>query len=462
MLRCQCNMWMCVIGVCGLFATGAGGAVSPATQPTTTKAAPALHAVCIGIGTYPDAHVKPLTKAQADAQRVANVLKTRYGVAQPTVLLGAKATRAAIFNTVATLGDARQVSPDDAVVVYVTGRAMGLIAQGKGSVYLLGHDAGVDATGGVAIPDVGTMLSLDALADAVKRIPAKHALIVFDGTFGAYGFNEAPDPLSALTKSLGCEVIVGARGATSLAPVMGLRGDLTTGLLRELRQSPKPMTAVSLAKTLRAEAAVRYLPGVAPLTLNPIAPPIVDLSAELKAVTEAMSAAALDPKPRVAMATSKGTIVLELDAVQAPDTVANFLQYVDDGFYNGTVFHRVIPNFMIQGGGMDPGLAKKSTRSPIRNEASNGLSNARGTIAMARTSHPHSATSQFFINLAENRRLDYPGAGGGYCVFGRVVEGMDVVDAIARVQTTTKTSPGMGPYQNVPVETVTIISITRQ
>ena len=136
--------------------------------------------------------------------------------------------------------------------------------------------------------------------------------------------------------------------------------------------------------------------------------------------------------------TNKGTIVLELDAAKAPETVANFEQYAKDDFYNGTIFHRVIDGFMIQGGGMEPGMKEKPTRDSIKNEADNGLTNDRGTIAMARTPDPHSASSQFFINLNDNNFLNFTSAhaqGYGYCVFGKVVEGMDVVDEIKNVAT---------------------------
>ena len=150
--------------------------------------------------------------------------------------------------------------------------------------------------------------------------------------------------------------------------------------------------------------------------------------------------------------TSLGVITLELDAEHAPATTANFEQYVRDGFYAGTVFHRVIPNFMVQGGGMLADMSQKSTRAPIRNEAKNGLKNARGSIAMARTSDPHSATAQFVINVKDNGFLDHPGQDGwGYCVFGKVIEGMDVVDAIVAAPTANKRG-----HQNVPVEPVLI------
>ncbi|MBN2446152.1 MAG: peptidylprolyl isomerase [Phycisphaerae bacterium] len=154
--------------------------------------------------------------------------------------------------------------------------------------------------------------------------------------------------------------------------------------------------------------------------------------------------------PRVALEIAKGdeswgTIVLELDAKAAPRTVENFLQYVDDKFFDGTIFHRVIPTFMIQGGGHTPDFQPKreGARPSIQCESKNGLKNARGTIAMARTADPHSATSQFFINVADNEMLDYPGSDGwGYCAFGRVVEGMDVVDRIKDVET--QANPAMG------------------
>jgi len=159
---------------------------------------------------------------------------------------------------------------------------------------------------------------------------------------------------------------------------------------------------------------------------------------------------------KVKLETSMGDIVVELDAKAAPVTVENFLKYVEQGFFNGTVFHRVIPGFMIQGGGMEANLQRKPTGPPIVNEANNGLKNDRGTLAMARTNDPDSATSQFFINHKDNDFLNYGGAGNpGYAVFAKVVEGMDVVDKIAGVKTTTK-----GPHANVPVKPVVIKSAT--
>jgi len=161
---------------------------------------------------------------------------------------------------------------------------------------------------------------------------------------------------------------------------------------------------------------------------------------------------AMAANPQVEMKTNQGTIVLELDAAKAPVTVANFVQYAKEGFYNGTIFHRVIDGFMIQGGGFEPGMKQKPTQAPIENEAKNGLKNVKGSIAMARTSDPHSATAQFFINVSDNSFLDYPGQDGwGYCVFGQVVEGLDVVEAIRAVKTGRS-----GFHQDVPVEDVVI------
>jgi len=156
----------------------------------------------------------------------------------------------------------------------------------------------------------------------------------------------------------------------------------------------------------------------------------------------------------VKLHTNHGVITLELDAEKAPVTVENFLGYVTSGHYDNTVFHRVIDGFMIQGGGFGPGMKEKSTRDPIKNEADNGLKNARGTIAMARTSDPHSATAQFFINVVDNDFLDFRAPvpqGWGYCVFGRVIDGLDVVDKIRMVATGNK-----GFHQDVPKEDIVI------
>ncbi|HJV94612.1 MAG TPA: peptidylprolyl isomerase [Albitalea sp.] len=178
--------------------------------------------------------------------------------------------------------------------------------------------------------------------------------------------------------------------------------------------------------------------------------PLVALSLSLFAAPYALA-------QKVKLATSMGDIVVELDAAKAPKTVDNFLQYVKAGQYNGTVFHRVIDNFMIQGGGMTPDMKEKPTRAPIPLEARNGLTNVRGSIAMARTMDPNSATAQFFINLKDNAFLNAAQAadGNGYTVFGKVVSGMDVVDKIRAVPTGNK-----GPHQNVPVEPVIIKQAT--
>jgi peptidyl-prolyl cis-trans isomerase B (cyclophilin B) len=158
--------------------------------------------------------------------------------------------------------------------------------------------------------------------------------------------------------------------------------------------------------------------------------------------------------PEVKLETSLGEIVIQLDSSAAPKTVANFVEYVNSKFYDGTIFHRVIKTFMIQGGGMTPDMTEKSTRAPIANEADNGLKNLRYTIAMARTQDPNSASAQFFINTADNPALNFREksvAGWGYCVFGKVIKGMNIVDSIAKVPTTSS-----GNYQDVPVTPVII------
>ena len=163
--------------------------------------------------------------------------------------------------------------------------------------------------------------------------------------------------------------------------------------------------------------------------------------------------------PQVVMETSKGDIVLELYLDKAPLTVKNFLDYIDAGFYSGTVFHRVIPGFMLQGGGFSRDMQKKSTLMSVKNEAFNGLKNDRGTIAMARTQDPHSASSQFFINTVDNAFLNHKSqttAGWGYAVFGKVIKGMEVVDAISKVQTGTQ-----GRFRDVPKTPVEIIKVRR-
>ena len=172
----------------------------------------------------------------------------------------------------------------------------------------------------------------------------------------------------------------------------------------------------------------------------------------------ALAPSAQAQNPQVEMRTSLGVIVLELQPENAPLTVKNFLQYVNDGFYNGTVFHRVIADFMIQGGGFTADMQQKKTRDPIKHEGGNGLKNQVGTIAMARTADPNSATSQFFINVVDNQMLDFRGPGPqeiGYCVFGRVVKGLDVVNKIRSVPTGSR-----GGHQNVPMQPVTIEKVS--
>lgn len=168
----------------------------------------------------------------------------------------------------------------------------------------------------------------------------------------------------------------------------------------------------------------------------------------------APKAAAPAPSPQVALETTKGRIVIELYPDKAPKTVKNFLDYVKSGHYNGTIFHRVVPDFVVQGGGLTPDLTEKPTREPVQNEADNRLLNQRGSVAMARTGDPHSARAQFFVNLTNNGFLNFTGKsaqGWGYTVFGQVVEGMEVVDAIAKLPTATK-----GNYQGVPTQPVII------
>lgn len=175
-------------------------------------------------------------------------------------------------------------------------------------------------------------------------------------------------------------------------------------------------------------------------------------------LTLGMETVAAQGNPQVDFDTSAGRFRLELREDKAPITVANFLTYVRNGYYNGTIFHRVIGNFMIQGGGFTPEFDKKKTRDPIRNEADNGLKNLKGTIAMARTGRPHSATSQFFINVQDNASLDHRAPRGqdwGYAVFGKVISGMDVIERIKQAQTARR-----GSYSDVPVETILIKSAT--
>lgn len=173
---------------------------------------------------------------------------------------------------------------------------------------------------------------------------------------------------------------------------------------------------------------------------------------------EGTTMASADKPVVVEMETSMGKISIELNAAKAPLSVANFLQYVDGGFYDGTIFHRVIPTFMIQGGGFTADMKQKPTKGPIKNEANNGLSNARGTISMARTNDPDSATAQFFINVQDNAGLDYQGPRNyGYAVFGKVIAGMDVVDKIRNVET-----GNAGMHQDVPRQPVIIVKAARK
>jgi peptidyl-prolyl cis-trans isomerase B (cyclophilin B) len=182
---------------------------------------------------------------------------------------------------------------------------------------------------------------------------------------------------------------------------------------------------------------------------------MVVLAAFVTLVTAGASMAVAG-NPKVEMETSKGKMVIELFPAKAPETVKNFLNYVEAKFYDGTIFHRVIPKFMIQGGGFTSDMKKKTAGTPIKNEADNGLKNERGTIAMARTGDPHSATAQFFINSVNNDFLNHKGKtqqGWGYVVFGKVIKGMDVVDAISAAKTVTR-----GGYRDIPAETIEIRS----
>ena len=185
--------------------------------------------------------------------------------------------------------------------------------------------------------------------------------------------------------------------------------------------------------------------------------PALFRAASLLCLSLALNDAALAANPMIEMTTSLGNVKVELYADKAPKTVENFLRYAKEGFYDGTVFHRVIPGFMVQGGGFTPDMEQKKTREPIANEAQNGLKNLTGTLAMARTPNPHSATAQFFVNVADNDFLNFTGPtqqGFGYCVFGRVTEGMDVVKKIVAVPTGNR-----GPHQNVPLKPVVIQSV---
>jgi len=183
--------------------------------------------------------------------------------------------------------------------------------------------------------------------------------------------------------------------------------------------------------------------------------------ASLVFVISAVFSQAAIAGPKVEFKTTMGNFVVELDDAKAPKTSANFLNYVKSGFYNGTIFHRVIDGFMIQGGGFTPDLVQKPTDAPVVSEANNGLKNNTYTIAMARTSDPDSATSQFFINVKDNESLNYPNAmGNGYTVFGKVISGTQTIDAIRKVPTMIASAPRMGRMADVPSKTVTIESAT--
>jgi peptidyl-prolyl cis-trans isomerase A (cyclophilin A) len=185
------------------------------------------------------------------------------------------------------------------------------------------------------------------------------------------------------------------------------------------------------------------------------------LFASLVLIASCFASQAAIAGPKVEFKTTLGNFVVELDDVEAPKSTANFLKYVNNGFYNGTIFHRVIDGFMIQGGGFTPDLAQKPTDAPVASEAQNGLKNNVYTIAMARTSDPDSATSQFFINVNNNQGLDYPNAmGNGYTVFGKVISGTQTIDAIRKVPTMVAPAPRVGRMADVPTKTVIIESAT--
>jgi peptidyl-prolyl cis-trans isomerase B (cyclophilin B) len=203
----------------------------------------------------------------------------------------------------------------------------------------------------------------------------------------------------------------------------------------------------------------RFIANVAALAVSTAA---LTACADEKPASTASSTSCNSTKekfPMVKLHTNHGAISLELDEAKAPLTVANFLSYVDSGHYSNTLFHRVIDGFMIQGGGMEPGMKEKNTNTPVKNEASNGLTNDLYTVAMARTSDPHSASSQFFINVGKNDFLNFSGEtvrGWGYCVFGKVIDGKDVVDKIKGLKTGNK-----GGHQDVPLEDVIIERVER-
>ena len=208
------------------------------------------------------------------------------------------------------------------------------------------------------------------------------------------------------------------------------------------------------------EMSMRNMTNLLPRLLSCLLAAVLSLS---MSVAQAQSDDPVE-NPRVLIKTTDGDITIELFADKSPITVENFLQYVDDGHYDGTVFHRVISNFMIQGGGFDTELKEKPTRDPIVNESKNKLHNTRGTLAMARTSDPDSAAAQFFINQRSNLRLDWSGGKDGYTVFGEVIDGMDVVDIISLTdvgRAHAQTAYGPTVFQDVPAEPIVILSVTR-
>ena len=225
----------------------------------------------------------------------------------------------------------------------------------------------------------------------------------------------------------------------------------------ETKKIEKPAATAPEAKQAEKPAAP------APAPAAPAATPAAPTTPAAPAAPTTPAAPTADAKVAfVKMTTNKGDIIIELDRVKAPISTENFLKYVNKGQYNGTVFHRVIKDFMIQGGGFDGTLTEKPTEAPIKNECTNGLSNARGTIAMARTNDPNSATAQFYINTVDNKMLDGRPGRPGYAVFGKVVDGMNTVDAIRAVKTGQKMANsrgGQGPMGDVPMETVEIIKV---
>ncbi len=225
----------------------------------------------------------------------------------------------------------------------------------------------------------------------------------------------------------------------------------------ETKKIEKPAATAPEAKQAEKPAAP------APAPAAPAATPAAPTTPATPVAPTTPAAPTADAKVAfVKMTTNKGDIIIELDRVKAPISTENFLKYVNKGQYNGTVFHRVIKDFMIQGGGFDGTLTEKPTEAPIKNECTNGLSNARGTIAMARTNDPNSATAQFYINTVDNKMLDGRPGRPGYAVFGKVVDGMNTVDAIRAVKTGQKMANsrgGQGPMGDVPMETVEIIKV---